>query len=125
MPTSTFTFGRFRLIPGQRALLKGGRPVRLGSRAFDILVALAQRGGEVVSKNELLACAWPRCCVEEVTLRGHIAILRRALGDEKAGERYIVSVSGRGYCFVAPVIRVEASPIPRWVEAVQTVARAF
>lgn len=125
MPTSIFTFGRFRLIPGQRALLKAGRPVRLGSRAFDILVALAQRGGEVVSKHELFACAWPSTCVEEVTLRGHIAILRRALGDEKVGDRYIVSVSGRGYCFVAPVTRVETSAIPRWAEAAQPMARAL
>lgn len=125
MPTAIFTFGRFRLIPGQRVLLKAGRPVRLGSRAFDILVALAQRGGEVVSKHELFACAWPSTCVEEVTLRGHIAILRRTLGDEKVGDRYIVSVSGRGYCFVAPVTRVETSPIPRWAEAAQPIARAL
>ena len=122
MSTSVLTFGQFRLIPPQRTLLKGDRPVRLGSRAFDILVALAQRAGDVVSKNELLASAWPSTCIEEVTLRVHITTLRRILGEDKTGDRYIMSVSGRGYCFVAPVIRVEASPMLRRSEAAQPFA---
>jgi DNA-binding winged helix-turn-helix (wHTH) protein len=125
MPNPVLTFGGFRLIPAQRTLLKGGRPVRLGSRAFDILVALAQRAGDVVSKNELLASAWPSTCVEEVSLRVHVAILRRALSGGRTGNRYIVSVSGRGYCFVAPVTRVEGSALPRWPEALQPIARGL
>lgn len=94
MPTSVLTFGRFRLIPTQRKLLKAGRPVRLGSRALDILVALAQRAGEVVSKKELLACAWPGTFVEEVNLRVNVPTLRRILSEGRTGDRYIVSVSG-------------------------------
>ena len=119
MSTSVLTFGRFHLIPSQRALLKGDKPMRLGSRALDILVALAQRAGEVVTKKELLACAWPDTFVEEVNLRVNVATLRRLLSEGRAGDRYIVSVSGRGYCFVAPVTRVETLPMPRWTEAPQ------
>lgn len=114
------TFGRFRLIPAQRTLLKGDRSVKLGSRALDILVMLARRAGEVVSKKELLACAWPDTFVEEVNLRVNVATLRRILSEGRAGDRYIVSVSGRGYCFVAPVTRVEASPPPRRAEGPQS-----
>lgn len=125
MSTSVLTFGRFRLMPAQRTLLEGGRPVRLGSRALDILVALAQRAGEVVTKKELLACAWPDTFVEEVNLRVNVATLRRILSQERAGDRYIVSVSGRGYCFVAPVTRLEAPPMPRWTEATQTAAQGL
>jgi DNA-binding winged helix-turn-helix (wHTH) protein len=104
--TSIITFGPFRLIPAQRTLLKGGRSVKLGSRALDILVALARRAGEVVSKKELLACAWPDTFVEEVNLRVNVAALRKILSEGRAGDRHIVSVSGRGYCFVVPVTRV-------------------
>jgi DNA-binding winged helix-turn-helix (wHTH) protein len=116
LPSSVLTFGRFRLIPAQRTLLNGGRSVKLGSRALDILIVLARRAGEVVTKKELLACAWPDTLVEEVNLRVNIAALRRILGEGRAGDRYIVSVSGRGYCFVAPVTRVETSPTPRCAE---------
>src|SRR5262249_18287259 len=54
----SFTFGSFSLLPGERVLFEGGRPVRLGSRAFDILVALVERPGQTVSKEELIARAW-------------------------------------------------------------------
>ncbi|MBT1514069.1 MULTISPECIES: winged helix-turn-helix domain-containing protein [unclassified Bradyrhizobium] len=97
------SFGPFRLLAEQRILLEGDKPVRLGSRAFDILAALVERGGDVVGKEELMARAWPQTFVEEANLKIQVSALRRALGDGQGGNRYIVTVVGRGYNFVAPV----------------------
>lgn len=94
-------FGPFRLFPAQRLLLVGDEPVQLGSRALEILIALVERAGDVVSKDELVSRIWPDTFVEEGNLRVHIAALRRALGDGRAGSRYIATVPGRGYSFVA------------------------
>jgi len=99
-------FGPFVLMPQNRALLKEDQPIRLGSRAIDILIALVERGGEIVSKEELLAIAWPRTFVDESNLRVHVASLRKALGDRKGSSRYIVNVAGNGYSFVAPIVRI-------------------
>jgi DNA-binding winged helix-turn-helix (wHTH) protein len=85
-------------------------PVKLGSRALDILWLLVSRAGDVVSKNELLAHAWPGLIVEEINLRVHIAEVRKALGDGKEGARYITNIPSRGYCFVAPVQRIADAP---------------
>jgi predicted ATPase/DNA-binding winged helix-turn-helix (wHTH) protein len=98
-----FSFGPFRLLPTQQLLLEADRPVRLGSRALDILVMLVERAGELVSKDELVARVWPDTHVEEGNLRVHVAAVRRALGDGHAGNRFVANVPGRGYCFVAPV----------------------
>jgi predicted ATPase/DNA-binding winged helix-turn-helix (wHTH) protein len=94
------TFGPFKLSVGKRLLEKNGSPVRLGARAFDILVALIERPGEVVSKQELVSRTWPNITVEEVALRVHIASLRKVLQDGKDGARYIINVPTRGYSFV-------------------------
>ena len=96
-------FGPFRVLTAQRLLLEGDTPVRLGSRACDILLALVERPGQVVSKQELLTRVWPDTFVEEASVRVHVAALRRALGDGNGGRRYITNVPGRGYSFVAPV----------------------
>ena len=103
------SFGPFRLVAAQRLLLEGDKPVRLGSRAFDILTALVERAGEVVSKEELIIRAWPATFVEEANLKIQVSALRRALGDGQGDHRYIATVVGRGYNFVAP-IRKEESP---------------
>lgn len=108
MDEGTFTFGSFRLNPTQRMLSEDGKPLRLGSRAFDILVTLIERAGETISKEELIARAWPDTVVEEAALRVHVAALRKALGDGRAGTRYIANFSGRGYAFIAPVTRESA-----------------
>jgi DNA-binding winged helix-turn-helix (wHTH) protein len=100
-----FSFGPFRVVPYARLLECDGSPAPLGSRAFDILCLLISRPGEVVSKRELMARVWPNERVEESSLRFNISLLRRALGDGKGGERYVVNVPGRGYCFVAGVGR--------------------
>src|SRR6202047_4317716 len=105
-----FVFGSFRLIPAQRLLLDDGKPLRLGSRALEILVALVERAGETVRKDELIARTWPDTVVEENALRGHVAALRKALGEGRAGKRYIANVAGRGYPFVAPVTREQRQP---------------
>jgi predicted ATPase/DNA-binding winged helix-turn-helix (wHTH) protein len=103
------SFGRFSLSPSERLLTENGAPVELGARAFDILMELASRPNEVLGKHELLARVWPDVTVEEGSLRFHIAGLRKALGDGKDGARYIATLAGRGYCFVAPVTRAQAS----------------
>src|SRR5258707_3092357 len=107
-----FLFRSFELFPEQRLLLEGDRPVRLGSRALDILAALVERAGEVVGKEELIARAWPQTFVEESNLKIQVSALRRALGDGQEGHRYIVTVPGRGYNFIAPVRREELSRTP-------------
>jgi predicted ATPase/DNA-binding winged helix-turn-helix (wHTH) protein len=108
MDEEIFAFGSFRLIPVQRTLSEAGKALRLGSRAFDILVALVERAGETIAKEELIARAWPDTVVEEAALRVHVAVLRKALGDGAAGRRYIANFSGRGYAFIAPVTRENA-----------------
>jgi DNA-binding winged helix-turn-helix (wHTH) protein len=96
-------FGPFRLLPLQRLLLKGDDQVRLGSRAFDILVALTERPGQLISKNELMARVWPGIFVVPANLTVHVTALRRALADGVNGNRFVVNVPGRGYCFTASV----------------------
>jgi DNA-binding winged helix-turn-helix (wHTH) protein len=106
------SFGPFLLLAEERLLLEGDRPLRLGGRAFDILVFLIERAGEVVGKEELIARVWPQTFVEEANLKIQVSALRRALGDGQGGNRYIVTVVGRGYNFVAP-IRIEAPSLTR------------
>ncbi len=96
-------FGPFCLVPAERLLTREGASVELGARALDILIALASRPNDVISKKELLSRVWPDVTVEESSLRFHMASLRKALGDGKNGARYISTLAGRGYCFVAPV----------------------
>lgn len=103
----SFTFGPFVLVPGRQALLHHGEPVRLGGRALDILTLLVTRPGELVTKRELMATVWPETVVEESNLKVHVAALRRALDDLPASARYIATVTGRGYRFVAPVMTRE------------------
>src|SRR5258708_35082954 len=108
MNRRAISFGPCLLLAEQRLLLEGDRQVRLGSRALDILVFLIERAGDVVGKDELIARVWPQTFVEEANLKIQISALRRALGDGQGGNRYIITVPGRGYNFVAPVRREEA-----------------
>ena len=103
----TFAFGPFRLLPARLLLLEGDRPVRLGSRALEILATLVERAGDLVTKDELTARVWSGIHVEEGNLRVHVAAVRRALGDGQAGSCYLANVPGRGYRFVAPVVLTE------------------
>ena len=97
------SFGLFRLLPAQRLLLHADDTVPLGSRALDILIALVERPGEMLGKDELMARVWPNTFVEPANLTVHVAALRRALGDGRDGNRFIVNIPGRGYQFVAAV----------------------
>jgi predicted ATPase/DNA-binding winged helix-turn-helix (wHTH) protein len=104
-------FGPFRFLSRRGLLFRDAAPVRLGSRAREILRVLVERAGQMVTKNELIALVWPNTIVEEGTLRVHIAWLRKALGDSKAEARYVENVTGRGYRFIAPVsCRKAAAP---------------
>ena len=96
MDEESFVFGSFRLIPSQRVLLEDGKPLRLGSRALDILVTLVESAGETIHKDQLIARTWPDTVVDEGALRVHVAALRKALGDGRTGTRYISNIPGRG-----------------------------
>src|SRR5215813_14248724 len=113
--SDAFEFGPFRLFAKERRLERNGATVKLGSRALDLLIALAERAGEVVSHEELTARVWPDTVVEESGLRVNITALRKALRDGKQGARYIANVPGRGYSLVAQVARPRpsAGPAPR------------
>src|SRR4029079_16427068 len=97
----TFRFGPFRLVPSRQLLLLDGRPVRLGGRAFELLQLLVQRCGEVVSKDELMAAAWPGTFLHDSNLKVNMWSLRRSLGDTQLEPVYIATVARRGYKFIA------------------------
>jgi predicted ATPase/DNA-binding winged helix-turn-helix (wHTH) protein len=105
---SAISFGPFRLVPTQRLLLEDDNPVRVGSRALDILTALVERPGELVGKHELMARVWRDTFVEEGNVKFQVGALRRALGDGRGGRRYIATSPGQGYRFVAPVSVAQA-----------------
>jgi predicted ATPase/DNA-binding winged helix-turn-helix (wHTH) protein len=90
--SAAYRFGSFELQPDQRRLLVDGRPVALGPRAFDVLLALVERAGQLVSKNELLDLVWPGLVVEENNLQVQISTLRKLLGPQA-----IATIPGRGY----------------------------
>lgn len=99
---------RHELRRDVRQLLVDGAPVRLGGRAFDLLVALAARPGQVTSKDELMQLLWPREVVEENTLQVHISALRKLLGSDA-----IRTVAGRGYLLTLPLEgRAKAAAAP-------------
>jgi predicted ATPase/DNA-binding winged helix-turn-helix (wHTH) protein len=98
-----YSFGAFRFIPTQQLLVHEETPLRLGGRALDILLVLVERAGELVSKKDLIAQAWPNSVVDDSNVKVHVAALRRALEAGSDGADYIATVSGRGYRFVMPV----------------------
>lgn len=108
--TEVLAFGPFRALADRRILLFGERQVPIGGRAFDVLLALLRRAGELVTKEELLGIVWPNLFVEDSNLRVNVRAARRALA-QYSQQSYIVNVSGRGYRFVAAVEHLE-SPLP-------------
>jgi DNA-binding winged helix-turn-helix (wHTH) protein len=103
VPPTKVSFGPFCLLPTQFLLLEGDEPVPLGSRALEILIALLERRGELVSKQDLTARVWPNLFVDPSNLTVHMSALRRALRDGLDGNRFIINIKGRGYRFVASV----------------------
>jgi predicted ATPase/DNA-binding winged helix-turn-helix (wHTH) protein len=104
MADRIYSFGPFQLCPERGSLLEGSKRIRLGTRALEILIALVERAGEVVSNQDLIARVWPETFVEDNNLRVHLALLRKALHDGQDQVRYILNVPGRGYRFALPVI---------------------
>jgi predicted ATPase/DNA-binding winged helix-turn-helix (wHTH) protein len=98
-----FSFGQFSLIPARQLLLRNGIPIRVGSRALTILTTLVEHRGELVTRDELMAAAWPKLFVHESNLKVNMANLRRSLGDTQKEPIYVATVIGRGYRFVAPI----------------------
>src|SRR6266550_4392384 len=105
MPSLTsnlYAFGEFCVDPQNRVLRLRHEPIALTPKAFEVLLLLIQRGGQVVSKDELMKAVWPDSFVEESNLTQTVFMLRKALG-ETANQRYIFTVQGRGYRFAAEV----------------------
>src|SRR5215469_17101018 len=99
-----YEFGKFRLDPGRQLLTHGnGASITLSPRAFDLLVYLVEHRGKLVEKPALMRAIWPNVVVEDNNLSQHLSTLRHALGDGREGQRYIITVPGRGYRFVADV----------------------
>src|SRR5215510_13385511 len=102
-----YEFGSFRLDVTEHLLLREGESVPLTPKAFDLLLALVERHGHLLEKDELLKKVWPDTFVEEANLASNISQLRKALGDGENGHRYIETMPKRGYRFVASVNKVE------------------
>src|SRR5271163_2067413 len=114
-PPLRLTFGRFRVFPARREVLGDGQPIKLGGRAFDVLMTLIEAHGAVVSQEALMARVWPGRTIPENNLAAQIAALRAAFGAER---ELIRTVSGRGYQFTG---EVRVMPVSSG-EAVGTVA---
>ncbi len=102
-PPVDYKFGHFELQPSERRLLANGEPVIVGPRAFDLLIALVERAGELLSKEELLERVWPKLVVEENNLQVQISTLRKLFGANA-----IATVPGRGYRFTLTLERAAA-----------------
>jgi DNA-binding winged helix-turn-helix (wHTH) protein len=96
MAEQALEFGRFRLLSRRRQLLADGDPVELGTRAFDLLVALLEADGTLVTREELISRVWPGIVVSEENLKVQVAMLRKALGADRD---LVHTEFGRGYRF--------------------------
>src|SRR4029450_10297645 len=101
--TEAFAFGPFRLLVARRELLAHGVPVTLGQRAFEILLMLVSRHSQLVTKEQRMAEVWPGVVVEENNIQVHISAVRKVLATAGDGERYLLTVAGRGYRFAGPL----------------------
>ncbi|MGM4902779.1 ATP-binding protein [Tardiphaga sp. 866_E4_N2_1] len=105
------TFGSFRLNLSARRLEVEGKPVALTNRAMDVLIILVEKAGTVVAKEELLAQPFPNGSADVGVLRVYISAIRKALQIEGSDARFLATVSGQGYCFVAPVQRLKGTNV--------------
>jgi Tol biopolymer transport system component/DNA-binding winged helix-turn-helix (wHTH) protein len=108
---ASYTFGPFQLDEAARVLSRDGRPVPLTGKVFDTLVVLVKNRGRVMEKEQLLSAVWPDAVVEEANLTQNVSTLRKALGDSAKDWRFIATISGRGYSFVAPVWELPAADL--------------
>ena len=106
-----FEFSGFRLDANQRLLFDAeGEPLALTSRAFDTLLFMIEHPGELLDRETMMRSIWPGTIVEENNLSQCIVALRRTLGESPEDHKFIVTVPGRGYRFVAPVRALDESP---------------
>ena len=98
-----YEFGDCTLDVGERRVTCRGRPVHLAPKTFDLLAALLERAGRLVTKRQLLECVWPDVAVDAGILTVHVAVLRRLLDDRRTAPRYVETVSGYGYRLIADV----------------------
>jgi DNA-binding winged helix-turn-helix (wHTH) protein/Tfp pilus assembly protein PilF len=110
MTRQCFTFGEVTVDVDQRRVTRQGRAISLPPKAFDLLVHLVRRAGQLVTKRELLDVVWPNAFVEEGILAVHVSALRKALGDEAASATYIQTVAKSGYRFVATLSADSVAP---------------
>jgi DNA-binding winged helix-turn-helix (wHTH) protein/TolB-like protein len=120
--SSIYEFGPFRLDTRARRLWRESSPVPLTAKALETLVVLVENSGEVVSKGDLIDHVWGETAVEENNLTQQISALRKAFGEKAADHKFIVTVPGRGYSFVAPVAFVDSSS---WSARSNTSGRIF
>ena len=106
-----FAFRSFRLREAERLLLRDDEPIPLTPKAFDVLVFLVKNAGHLVEKETLMRKVWPDSFVEEGNLTRTIYTLRRTLGEDDNGNKYIETVPTKGYRFVAPVEHVSQEPL--------------
>src|SRR6476646_5305960 len=109
---SSYRFKSFLLDVAERQLKRDDEPVALTPKAFDVLVYLVTNGGHLVHKDELLHAVWPDSFVEEVNLPRTIHTLRRALREDKNGNKFIETVATKGYRFVADVDKIDLELLP-------------
>jgi DNA-binding winged helix-turn-helix (wHTH) protein len=107
----SYAFGSFRLDPTERLLSRGGRPIALTPKAFDLLVCLVEHHGRLVEKSTLMTVLWPDAIVEEANLAFQISTLRRALDDGGSGEALIQTVPTKGYRFLGLVTNITSAPV--------------
>jgi DNA-binding winged helix-turn-helix (wHTH) protein/tetratricopeptide (TPR) repeat protein len=112
-----YEFDRFRIDAARRLLSRDGATVPLTPKNFDLLLTLVRRRGQVLTKEDLLRTIWHRTAVEESNLTQNIFVLRKVLGETPNDHRYVVTVPGQGYRFVAPVREYEEQPLPDWADA--------
>jgi DNA-binding winged helix-turn-helix (wHTH) protein len=102
-PKILYEFGPFQVDPAKQVLLRENQPVAITPKVFETLLILVRHSRDVVTKDDLIKGVWPDSFVEESNLSQNIFVLRKALGDTPEDRRYIATIPGRGYRFVAEV----------------------
>ncbi len=111
-PKPAFAFGSFSLDLDRRLLLRNGEAVALAPKVLETLVALVENRDRALSKDELLDQVWAGASVEEGGLTRNVSILRKTLGEKPDNHRFILTVPGHGYRFVAAVTEIKVNEPP-------------
>jgi DNA-binding winged helix-turn-helix (wHTH) protein len=109
-PEGSFTVGDWLVEPSLNRLSKGGESVQIELKLMEVLVHLAERPGELVSKRDLIDAVWQVEVISDGTLTRAVALLRKALGDNARNPRFIETIPKRGYRFIAPVKPIDLTP---------------